>query len=154
MILRPFDEVGNDQEVAGEAHLVDDVDFEFQPVEIDLPLFLAHLAIGLEPRFEALARVFLEHARLAFQIAREAWQNGIAIGWCVSAALSDHQRVLHRFGQIVEGLLHHVVGLDVAFGIGPSTLLRIDMRRAGDAQHRVVRLMHMRLGKIGRICRH
>ena len=34
MVLGPFDEVGHDQEVAGEAHLLDDAQLEIQPLLI------------------------------------------------------------------------------------------------------------------------
>ena len=151
LVLGPFDEVGNDQEVAGKAHLVDDVDFELQPVEIDLALLVAHLAIGFEPGFQSLARIFFQRARLALEVAREAGQDRLAIGRRIGTALRHDERVLDRFGQVVEGLLHHVVGLDVTFGVRLGALLRIDMRRTGNAQHRVMRLVHVRLGEIGGI---
>ena len=38
LALRPFDEVGDDQEIGGEAHLDDDVELEIEPVEIGLAL--------------------------------------------------------------------------------------------------------------------
>ena len=98
VVLGPFDEVGNDQEVARETHLVDDVDLELQPVEIDLAFLLAHLAIGREPRLQTLARIFLQRARLAFEVAREAGQDRLAIGRRIGAALRHHHGVLHRFG--------------------------------------------------------
>ena len=151
VVLGPFDEVGNDQEVAGEAHLVDDVDFELQPVEIDLALLVAHLAIRFEPGFQSLARIFFQRARLALEVAREAGQDRLAVGRRIGTALRHDERVLDRFGQVVEGLFHHVVGLDVTFGVRLGALLRIDMRRAGNAQHRIMRLVHVRLREIGRI---
>ena len=40
IVLGPLDEVGNDQEVAGKAHLNDGAQLEFQAVDIDLPLRL------------------------------------------------------------------------------------------------------------------
>ncbi len=36
MLLRPFDEVGNDQEVTGKAHIDDHVELEIQPLHIGL----------------------------------------------------------------------------------------------------------------------
>src|SRR3546814_4437962 len=38
VILRPFDEIGDDQEIAGKAHLDDDPDFEVEPREIGLEI--------------------------------------------------------------------------------------------------------------------
>ena len=40
LLLGPFDEVGDDQEIAGKAHAGDDVELEIEPVEIDLPVVL------------------------------------------------------------------------------------------------------------------
>ena len=40
MLLGPLDEVGDDQEVAGEIHLVDDPDFQFQPGAVSRGAFL------------------------------------------------------------------------------------------------------------------
>jgi hypothetical protein len=34
LLLRPVDEVGDDQEVAGEAHLHDHVELELEPVDV------------------------------------------------------------------------------------------------------------------------
>ena len=46
-----------------------------------------------------------------------------------------------------------MVGFDVAFRIGARALLRIDMGGTGNAQHGVMRLVHMRLGIVCRIGR-
>ncbi len=51
VVLGPFYEVGNDQEVARKAHLIDDIDFELQAIEINLSLVVGHLAIRFETRF-------------------------------------------------------------------------------------------------------
>ena len=149
LFLGPFDEIGNDQEVAGKAHLVDDPDLVIEPVEIDAPLLFAHRAIGHQPRLEPGAGIGGEHPRLALDIARQAGEDRRAVGRREGAALRDHQRVGDRFGQIGEAFLHHVRRFDEAFRIGAQPLLGIDMRRAGDAEHGVMRLVHMRLGVIG-----
>src|SRR3546814_10809279 len=62
VILRPFDEIGDDQEIAGKAHLDDDPDFEVEPREIGLALRLGErlarkrLDLG-EPHLEPGARI-------------------------------------------------------------------------------------------------
>ena len=49
MRLRPLDEVGDDQEIAGEAHLDDDIELELEPVAVTL------LPVGRE-RLGSVAR--------------------------------------------------------------------------------------------------
>ena len=44
LLLGPFDEVGDDQEIAGKAHAGDDVDLEFEAVGIGLAVGLAEIA--------------------------------------------------------------------------------------------------------------
>src|SRR3546814_17289612 len=50
IVLCPFAEVSNDEEINGKAHLDDDVEFEIQPVDIGLLLFLI-LVITLRQPF-------------------------------------------------------------------------------------------------------
>ena len=101
-----------------------------------------------------LPRIVGQHPRFAFEIACEARQDGRAVRRRIGAALCDHQGVGRRLGQVGEGLLHHARRLDEAFRIGARTIVRIDMGRTGDAQHGVMRLVHVRFGEIGRIGGH
>src|SRR3546814_8417642 len=72
IVLCPFDEVSNDEEITGKAHLNDDVEFEIQPVEIGLSLFLI-LDIELrQPFFETGNRISAKLPLLCFPIAGKA----------------------------------------------------------------------------------
>src|SRR3546814_6184051 len=84
VILRPFDEIGDDQEIAGKAHLDDDPDFEVEPREIGLALRLGErlarkrLDIG-EPHLEPGARILAQLGRLTLAIARETRPARLAL---------------------------------------------------------------------------
>ncbi len=94
----PFDEIGNDQEIAGKAHIGDDVDFEFQPLFIGRALLRRQFAIGRQPPRQPRPRVFGQHPGLAFQIARQAGQDRLAARRREGASLGDDQGVRRRFG--------------------------------------------------------
>ncbi len=149
MILGPLDEVGHDQEVSGEAHIDDNIDLELKPVKIDRALLLSEIGIGCQPRFQTSARIFRQHPRFARQVARKAGKDGLAVRRRKGAALGDHQRVGGCFGQIGEGLLHHRRRFDEGLRVGAGPIISVDLRRIGNAQHRVMRLVHVRLSKVG-----
>src|SRR6476659_5965967 len=54
VLLCPVDEVGNDQEVAGKAHLQDRLDLEVEPLDVARPLARARFGIGIELRQASL----------------------------------------------------------------------------------------------------
>ena len=60
VVLRPFDEVGHDQEVAGELHPLDDADLEGEPVAIILLGQARRRAVGGEALGEPLLRLALQ----------------------------------------------------------------------------------------------
>jgi hypothetical protein len=106
--LRPFDEVGDDQEVARELHRLDDVEFVFQPLVIFAALVpLAHALLAY-PLLEALTRLatqFIGFGGHRFLVAdalggREARQDRLAIFRVVGTAPRDLDGVLDRLGQI------------------------------------------------------
>ena len=152
MVLGPFYEVGNDQEVARKAHLIDDIDFELQAIEINLSLVFGHLAIRFETRFQTPVGIFRQHARLAFEVTCKAGQDRLPVWRSIGTALRHDERVLNSLRQIVESLVHHVIGFYIAFRVRLRPLVGVDMRGSGNAQHGIMRLMHVRLCKICRVC--
>ncbi len=55
------------------------------------------------------------------------------------AALRDDDGVADRLGNVREQVLHRLGGLEPCFGRGFAAIVTFDVRRLGDAQHRVVR---------------
>src|SRR3546814_17620394 len=84
VILRPFDEIGDDQEIAGKAHLDDDPDFEVEPREIGLALRLgerlARKRIDLsEPHRETGDRLLPKLCRLALHVDTSSRPKRLAV---------------------------------------------------------------------------
>src|SRR3546814_7505296 len=96
VILRPLDEIGDDQEIAGKAHLDDDPDCEVEPREIGLALRLGErlarkrLDLG-EPHLEPGARILAQLGRLTLAIARETRQDRLALWRRHRAALRSEE---------------------------------------------------------------
>ena len=153
LLLGPLDEIGHDQEVSGKAHTVDHVDLEFEAIVVSLAVVGGQFSIRFEPLGKASARILGHFAGFTFLIAGQAGQNWLAFGRQERAALRDHQRVGDGLGQIREQFLHHRRRLDPPFARRPWPVSAVDMRGAGDAQHRIVRGIKMRIGVTGGIGR-
>ena len=158
VILRPFDEVGDDQEITGEAHLDDDVELELEPVEIGIaPLFAQRRALDRgdlgQPRVEPGARVVAQLGGFRLAVAGKARQDRLALGRGNRAALRHDQRVVDRLGQVGKQLAHRRGGLQPGIGRGPRPIVAGDICRIGNAQHRIVRLAEIGFGKTARIGR-
>src|SRR3546814_8726191 len=69
--LRPFDEIGDDQEIAGKTHLGDDPDLEIEPRDIGVPLFFAEVRIERQSRRQPRMRAACELCRLALARSEE-----------------------------------------------------------------------------------
>ncbi len=151
MILGPFDKVGNDQEIAGEAHLDDDVGFELQPVEIGLTCGIVDDAELRKPGVKASTGQIAQHPRLALDITGQARQDRLALGRGDGAALGDDQRVGQRFRQIVEQAAHFGGRFHPGVRRTGPPVGHVDIGAVGDAEHDVVRGMEMRFGKAGRV---
>ncbi len=102
ILLGPFDEVGDDQEVSGKAHPDDDVRFIVEPVEIGFPLFGAELRIESEPSFEPKAGVAVKLLGFRLGVAGDARQDRLAPGRSERAAAGDDPAILDRLGQVGE----------------------------------------------------
>ncbi len=145
MLLGPFDEVSNDQEVAGEFHALDDAQFEFQPLAVIL-LFVTcrHAKLGeahVEPLFRLPAKLQRLGAFGLFRIgggAGEARQDRLAGLQNEGAASSDLDRILQRFRQIGEELFHLRAALQVVIRGESETAVVGDNGVVGDRHQRVV----------------
>ena len=154
--LRPFDEVGDDEKVAGKLHLDDDVEFEREAaVVVFAGMTLREAEMG-EPRLEPLARLPAEFLDLVHRFAarrREMRQDRLAGQRPVGAAHRNLDARLQRLGQVGEERDHLGAGLETVLGREPPALLRRDERPLGDAEEGVVRLVvgqGCEIGLVGR----
>ena len=83
--FRPFDEVGNDEEVAGELHLLDDADLEIEPLAIVLLGIARDQSVALKPLGKT-------QMRLPPQFAGLLRQRRVAIGIGTGEARQDRAR--------------------------------------------------------------
>jgi hypothetical protein len=133
------DEVGHDQEVAGEAHLADDV---------ELVLRLAAVAVrhaAGEPRGEAAVDLLAQPRLLGLALGHRELRHEVARGEdgrVVADPLGDRQRVVAGAGQpCVPELPHLLGGLQVEVAGVELQPLRVGERRAGlHAQQHLVRV--------------
>ncbi len=151
--LGPFDEVRDDQEIAGELHPLDDRQFEFEPFRVILfglagrGAMLGE-AVGkprhrLRPQFGGLVRAL-----------REVWQDRLSGLRAEGAAQRDLDAVARRLGQVLEQLDHFGAGLEAVLARQAAAVVLADHRAFGNAQERVMRLVIRRRGEIRLVGRH
>ena len=149
--LGPLDEVGDDQEVAGEAHLLDDAEFVVEPVAIDLALRLVRRWLhGVEALFQPLLRhgadgFGLGHALADLGADRQFGLLGFRHD---GAHAGDGEGVVAGLGQVGEQLAHHRRRLEPVLGGDAAALALGHGAALGDAEQRVVCLMHLAGGEI------
>ena len=152
-LLGPFDEVGDDQEIARKAHADDHADLVIEPLEIGLPLGLAEVGDRGEARLQARQRILAKLLGLGVQVAGDARQDRLALRRAERAAPGDDGGVVDRLGQVGEQLAHRHRRLDPGLGRGAEPVVALDVARLGDAQHRVVRGVEFGLGISGGVGR-
>ncbi len=141
-VLRPGDEVGDDQEVAGIFHAGDDAELEFEPLAVFIDAVAFGDAGGGEPSREAslgaLAQFvgFVDHA--AALADRKARQDRLLHGRAEGAALGDLDGIGERFRQIGEQLAHFGAGLEAMLGVELAAVGLRDEAAFGDADQRVM----------------
>ena len=144
VILGPFDEIGHDQEVTGETHLLDDAQFEIQPRLILLHRrgVRDHGQPGLQPLI-GLPPQFLHLVICKFR------QDRLALGRHEGAAPRDLHRILQRLGQIGEQRAHLCLGLQIMLRRqAAARLALVDIGPFRDADQRIMRLVHLGFGEI------
>ncbi len=124
VVLGPLDEVHNDQEVTGKAHLNDGAQFELEAVDIDLLLRLVVRRVLWQQDFQALLQA-LERDLTQVIVDGHAFGNrevrqevGAQLHFDV-AAFGDLDGVFQRLGQVGEQLGHLLGRLQVLLiGVG------------------------------------
>ena len=142
--LRPFDEVGDDQEIAGELHLHDDVELEGEAFVVVLARVAGRKAVMGEARLEPLARLPAQLLLLVHGLAAgdgETRQDRLARQRPVGAAHGDLDAGLGRLGQVGEQRGHFGAGLEPVLGREAPAVGRREERALGDAEERVMRLV-------------
>ena len=139
--LRPLNEIGDDQEVAGIFHAGDDAQFEIEPRAVFVFGMAGRDARARQPSAEARFRALAQFARLVAVADREARQDRIVGMRAEGAALGDLDRARKRLRQIgkqrdhLGAALEAVLGIELAaVGLGEQPPLR-------DADQRVVRFV-------------
>ena len=148
--LGPLDEVGHDQEVAGEAHLLDDPQLEVEPGIVVLD------ADGMGDHGKASGKAL---ARLPAQfldlVIGETRQDRLVLGNGKGAALRDLHRVGGRLGQVGEQDQHVLFRLEVVVrGQAAAGRGLVHHRAFPDADQRVMGAEHLGLGEIHVVRRH
>ena len=139
--LTPVDEVGDDQEVAGEAHLHDDVEFGLQPGVVVGASQAVGQCVRLQAAIEAAPRFLADprFQRMPFR-HREVGQVIGAERELQVAALGQFHRVFERFGNVGEQRRHLFRRFQVLLGAEFARSARIVEHAAGgDAHARLVR---------------
>ncbi len=157
MRLRPFDEVGDDEEIAGELHLDDDVELEGEPALIVPAGVAGREAVRLQPRPEAFASLAAQFLILVDRNAAgngKARQDGLARQRPKAAAHRNFDAGLRRLGEVGEQRRHLGAGLEPVLRRQPAAVGGGDERAFGDAEQRVVRLIVGAGGEIGFVGRH
>ena len=143
--LRPLDEVGDDQEVAGIFHAFDHVELEGEPVAVVVDGAAGRspvrLDAALEPRLRALAQLGRLVDRGTALADREARQDRRLHARPEGAALRDLDRRGDRLGQIGEQRGHLGARLEAVLGGELAPIGLGDEPAFGDADQRVMRLV-------------
>ncbi len=144
VVLRPVDEVGDDQEVAGETHLDDRLGLELETRDVFRPLRVALGRVRVEQRkslLQARRRFVLQmlldgyagRGRKVGQIILAQWNRQVA-------ALRDGYAVGERVRHVGEALRHLVLRHEILFGSEALRAARVREHVAlGDAHARLVR---------------
>ena len=159
VVLGPLDEVGDDQEVAGETHLDDGVGLELQARLVARPLPFAFLLVRIQLQqtlFQAFVR--LQHQELVDRHAvgrREIGQLRLAQFQRQVAALGDFHRVLQGCRQVGEQFRHLGLGLEALLLVETPGAPRIGQNLAGrNAGTRFVRGEFLAVQELHRMRRH
>ncbi len=144
VVLGPLDEIGDDQEIARKAHLLDDAQLEIQPLFVILDRHC--MGDDLQPRRETFLGL---PPQLGDLVIGESGQDRLVPFDRERAAAGDLDAIVQRLGQVGEqdrhflGRLEIVLRRQAAAGLG-----LIDIGLFGDADQRVMGLEHFGPGEI------
>mmetsp|Transcript_23472 Transcript_23472/g.41275 ORF Transcript_23472/g.41275 Transcript_23472/m.41275 type:complete len:357 (+) Transcript_23472:1523-2593(+) len=150
MILGPFDEIGNDQEIPREAHALDDIQLKIEAFLV----FLDRRRMGdhLEAFHQTGIGLF---AQLLHLVIGKFGQDRIAAVTHKRAATRDFNRVFNSLRQVGKQRHHLGLRLEIVLrGQSAARLLLVDIGAVRDADQRIMALIHVRLGEIDVICGH
>ena len=148
--LRPFDEVGHDQEVARKLHLRDDVDLVGEALLVILDREALCRTVRVETALEPLDGLVLQLGGFEAEVldlaqavvaGDEARQDGLLALGPKGTADRDLDRVRQSFGKIGEQRSHLVFAFEIMLGAGAAAIVLDDVAAVGDAEERVVRLV-------------
>ena len=149
--LRPLDEVGDDQEVAGIFHAGDDAQFEFEPLAVFVLRVAGRDAGGGEPVVEARFGALAQFGSLVDHVAadhREARQDRLMRARTERAALGDLDGRGQRLRQIGKQRGHFGARLEAMLGVELAAVALGQQAAFGDADERVVRFVILRGGEV------
>ena len=158
--LRPLDEIGDDQKIAGILHLLDHAELEGQPVVVFLDGVAGRERMALEPLLQAGARGATELLRLVHCLGRlalagrEARQDRRQRPRPKRAALGDLDGGGERLGQIGEQRRHFGAGLEAMFGGELAAVAVGNQPALSDAEQRIVRFVVLARGEERLVGRH
>ena len=147
IILRPFDEVSNDQEVAGKAHLGNDVELKIEALKIYVAIRIRDMR---QPAFQPGRGIGAQLVCLACLVA-DCRQDRITLGRHDRTALRDDECVRQRLRQVFKQTLHLLGGLHPCVGGTAGTIFAFDIGAGRDAQHGIMRGVEVCLCKVGRV---
>ena len=154
--LGPFDEVGDDQEIAGKFHLDDDVELEGEAFVIVLPRKARREPVMSETVLEPLARLAAQLLFFVHDFAAgdgKARQNRLPGQGPVGAAHGDLDAGLGRLRQVGEKLHHFRARLEPVLGRETAAVGSGQDGALGHAEQRVMRLVVGAGGEIGLVGR-
>ena len=131
-----FDEVGDDQEVAGKLHLGDDIKFEVEALGILIAAAAFHHAAGGKPLNQSLMRLAPQF--LGLVTIGEARQDGRPRHDAEGAAHGDLDGVVDGFWNVGKERHHFGLRLEIMLGRQPPPVFGGDDFALGDANQRIM----------------
>ncbi len=143
--LRPLDEIGDDQEVAGIFHALDDAELEIEPLAVFILRDAGRQPCGGEALRQPLRRALAQFGRLIERAAalarREARQDRLMGVRAEGAAFGDFDGRGQRLRQVGKLRDHVGAALETMLGRELAAVGFTDQPAFGDADQRVVRFM-------------
>ena len=154
--LREFDEIRDDQEIAREAHLLDDREFEIEPRGVILTRSPCRRTVRRETLLKPFSRLSaqlprfdLVEGRGVARFLHEARHDRLAGLRPEADAAGDLQRIGGRLVKVGEKRAHLRAGLEIMLRRNASPVVGARHRAFGDAQQRVVSFEIAGLSKKG-----
>ena len=149
--LRPLDEVGDDQEVAREAHLLDHAELVVEPLAVDVALASRACAWAIEALLQPLASPCRAPSRPR-SCRGGPWGRSAARASATSAITAQRRAMAsvlsQASGRSANSARIAAAGLNQCSGVTRRRSRLGQGAALGDAEQRVMRLVHLGLGEI------